>query len=151
MCYIISCFCYHVQRICIFLHNFGLSAQKHYRYDKKIIKKKMSLILYYCINSLVYHYLPRDRQSTITHVIHKTVLFYLAVFYLCLNPFISNIFNLDQNSSLTYQTICDRVFSYLILDYTLHVFWLRNWVIFFLFVCSNFPLTSKTVRCCIIL
>ena len=52
-------------------------------------------------------------------------------FYLCLNPYILNTYNMEQNLSLASQTICDHMFSDLKLDHNFHVFWLRTWLVFF--------------------
>ena len=63
------------------------------------------------------------------------VLFCMRVFFPllpkpCISN-ISNIYNLDANSILAYQTICDHMFSDPKSDHTLHVFKFRIWVIFF--------------------
>ena len=67
------------------------------------IRQKCHLRLYCCVHLLIYKYIPYYRQSTLTHVNNKTVLFYTIVLYFALNPYISNISNLynpDENMSL---------------------------------------------------
>ena len=65
-------------------------------------------------------------------------LFYTTVlFHLLSNTCISdiwNIYNLDENFSLAYQTMCYHMFSYTKADHTFHVFQLQNWLILFLFL-----------------
>ena len=84
------------------------------------------------------------------HVCHRQELFYATVFYLRLNPYISNISNIynpGQNLSLTSQTIGDHMFLDPKLYYKFHVFWLCTWIIFFLIVCDNCSLTLNMGRC----
>ena len=70
----------------------------------------------------------------LTRVINNMVFILLDSFVLLrLNLYISTIssvYNPDQHLSLSYQTICDHMFSDPKLDHTLHVFWLHTWIIY---------------------
>ena len=55
---------------------------------------EISLILYYYIHSLIYFYLPRDKQITLTSVIKKTFSFYTAVFNICVWIHITKIYQI---------------------------------------------------------
>ena len=104
----------------------GPCAQKCHWYNNKMLS-----VLYYYVHYLIYHYLPRDRQSMLTLVINNMVfILHNSIFYLSSNPYISNLYNLDQNLSLAYQTIRDHVFSDLKSDNTFYLFRLLAWLIY---------------------
>ena len=105
------------------------------------------LILYYYVYCLISHYLPCDIKITLTHVINKMVLFYRTLLFY-LRSTISNIYNLHQNLSLAYQTICDHMFLDPKSDHNFHVFLVTYFAYrYFLLVCGNFLLTSNEGSC----
>ena len=79
-------------------------------FENVIDTTKMSLILYYYVHSLIYHYLPCDQQIMLTRFINKTFLFNSEVLiYLPFNTYISgfsNLYNTHQSLSLESQTRC---------------------------------------------
>ena len=70
----------------------------------------------------------------------RRFLFYTTVLYICIRIYIYKISQLYQistirkNSSPWYQTIFDHMFSDPKSDHTFHIFWLRYWIIFCLFI-----------------
>ena len=122
---VISRYWTHIQRIYTFLNKVGSCDQNF------VDTTKMSSMLYYCVHSRIYNYLPCGRQSKLTRVIRETLLSYIIFLkYISSNPYISNIHNTDQNSDLAPQKICDHMFSDIKSDHTLHVFWLCTWHLF---------------------
>ena len=71
-------------------------------------------------------------------------LFYTTVFLIFFWIDISQISKIWKNANLSYQTICDHMFSYPTSDHSFHTFWLSNWLIFCLFsYVENFHLIQR--------
>ena len=128
--YVISCYWYRVQHTYVrimWAHVFKIFMDM----------MKISPKLYYYVHYLISNYLPRDQQCTMIRVIKTTVFIYTNVlFYLHLNPYISdisNIYNTDEILSLAYQTIYEHMFTDPELYHNFHVFWLHTWIIYFFF------------------
>ena len=82
------------------------------------------------------------RQRTPAHVNNNTVLCYSALFSILLNWYISNIsnlYNLEKNLSLSFQTISDHMFSDPKSDNTLQIFSYVPGIYFILILCGNCP------------
>ena len=106
-----------VQRIYIFLNKAGSRARKYHQYNRKCHR--------YCITMFIPLYIiisPVIDKARLRVSSTRRFLFYTAVLlYLRLNPYISYLYNPDQNSSLASQTICDHMFSDPRSDCTFHV------------------------------
>ena len=130
----ISCYQYCVHHIYTFLK------------ISSIPKKKLSILHYY-VHSLIPHYLPHNQQIMLTYFKNKTVFILYDSFFFMFKPIYIKYLKARKNSSLESQRICDHMFSDPRLDHTFHDFWLHTWLIFFLLVCGNFPLTLKKLKC----
>ena len=101
------------------------------------IRQKIHQMLYYYVHVLISKYLPRDRQGMLTCVNNNTVLFYTPVLFLFTFESIHLKYikypQSGKKLSLEYQKIFDDMFSDLKSVHTLHVFWFRNWFIYFFF------------------
>ena len=115
---------------------------------------KMSSMLYYYVHHLISHYILHDWQSKLMNIINNTFIILHISFVL---PTSESIYlkNLYYSKYLQYGPKFDPSISNYMWphvsdtksDHNIHVLQMRTWIIFFLLLCDNFPLTLNMGRC----